>query len=99
MSVSIRPAIRSGRAPAAPPAALAPLALAAALLIAGTCAAYRLSVEGFSGMSETGPAATLTTPAVAAPAAKTASAITIPVREAGAPGDRAGHAAAHAPRS
>ncbi len=92
MSVSIRPAYRLGRAPVAPPAALAPLALAAALLIAATCAAYRLSGHGF----EAGPAATITTPAVAAPASKTASAVTIPVREAGV-----GHAphAARTPHS
>ncbi len=36
MSVSMRPAYRSGRAPVAPPAALAPAALLGALLIAVT---------------------------------------------------------------
>lgn len=42
MSVSMRPAYRFGRAPAAPPAALAPAALLGALLIAIAGAVYQL---------------------------------------------------------
>ena len=42
MSVSMRPAYRSGRAPAAPPAALAPAALLGALLIALAGAIFQL---------------------------------------------------------
>ncbi len=41
MSVSIRPAYRSGRVPPAPPAAVAPAALLAALVIALAGVAYR----------------------------------------------------------
>ncbi len=97
MSVSMRPAYRSGQAPAAPPAALAPLALAAALLIAATCATYRISVHG---LTVDGPAAALATPAAAASAPKTTGVIIPADRSQEASAARAGHAAGHgAPHS
>ena len=63
MSVSIRPAYRSGRVPPPPPAVLAPAALFAALLIAVVGAAYQM--ESCSKVSE---APRMVTPTVFVPA-------------------------------
>ncbi len=61
MSVSIRPAYRSGRVPAAPPAAVAPAAMLVALVIALAGAAYRQAC----GKAEAAPR--MVTPSVFAP--------------------------------
>jgi len=63
MSVSIRPAYRSGKVPSAPPAVLAPAALVAALLIGIFGAAYQLAT-----CSRANAAQPLAAPAVVAPA-------------------------------
>ena len=62
MSVSIRPAYRSGRMPPAPPAAVAPAALLTALVIAIAGIAYRQA----TGTAQTAPR--MVTPSVFAPA-------------------------------
>src|SRR5512142_54018 len=62
MSVSIRPAYRSGRTPPAPPAAVAPAALLAALVIALAGVAYRQAC----GTAQAAPR--MVTPTVSAPA-------------------------------
>ncbi len=61
MSVSIRPAYRSGRVPPAPPAVIAPAALLTALVIALAGVAYRATC----GTAEAAPR--MVTPAVFAP--------------------------------
>jgi hypothetical protein len=61
MSVSIRPAYRSGRVPPAPPAVIAPAALLTALVIALAGVAYRQA----SGTAQAAPR--MVTPAVFAP--------------------------------
>ena len=61
MSVSIRPAYRSGRVPPAPPAAVAPVAMLAALVIALATVAYRQAC----GTAEAAPR--MVTPTVSAP--------------------------------
>ncbi len=61
MSVSIRPAYRSGRLPHAPPAVVAPAAMLAALVIALAGVAYRQAC----GTAEAAPR--MVTPTVSAP--------------------------------